>query len=112
MQQPHQTDSGTEPDHTGRGLEEHDPERNRDKRDGQAEPAPVLLDESRAFGRAGVIARRIAQAVEVVDDECAGKRTCGEMTDCAEARFYLSKCGLTRLDGNGDGVPCESLCSQ
>jgi hypothetical protein len=33
-----------------------------------------------------------------------------EMVSCAEARFYLKECGLARLDGDGDGVPCESLC--
>lgn len=41
---------------------------------------------------------------------CGSKRFCREMTSCAEARFYLRACGLTRLDGDGDGIPCESLC--
>lgn len=41
---------------------------------------------------------------------CAGKRFCREMVSCAEARFYLERCGLARIDGNGDGVPCASLC--
>jgi endonuclease YncB( thermonuclease family) len=41
---------------------------------------------------------------------CAGKRVCREMTSCAEARFYLEQCGLTRLDGDSDGVPCEAIC--
>lgn len=41
---------------------------------------------------------------------CAGKRRCGEMRSCEEARFYLSKCGVGSLDRDGDGVPCESLC--
>jgi len=41
---------------------------------------------------------------------CSTKRKCGEMASCAEARFYLEECGLTRLDGDGDGVPCEVLC--
>jgi len=41
---------------------------------------------------------------------CAGKRFCREMTSCAEARFYLEQCGLEELDGDGDGVPCASLC--
>ncbi|WP_201486112.1 excalibur calcium-binding domain-containing protein [Pseudomonas sp. OF001] len=31
------------------------------------------------------------------------------MASCAEARAHLEQCGNTRLDGNGDGVPCESL---
>jgi endonuclease YncB( thermonuclease family) len=41
---------------------------------------------------------------------CGAKRYCREMASCAEARFHLSQCGLTRLDGDGDGVPCKSLC--
>lgn len=41
---------------------------------------------------------------------CGAKRVCGQMLDCAEARYHLTVCGLGRLDGDGDGVPCESLC--
>ncbi len=41
---------------------------------------------------------------------CGTKRYCKQMASCAEARFYLENCGLTRLDGDRDGVPCESLC--
>jgi endonuclease YncB( thermonuclease family) len=45
-----------------------------------------------------------------VASSCGGKRTCKQMADCAEARFYLNSCGLTRLDGDRDGTPCEALC--
>jgi hypothetical protein len=41
---------------------------------------------------------------------CGAKRYCREMTSCDEARFYLERCGLSGLDDDGDGVPCESLC--
>lgn len=41
---------------------------------------------------------------------CGEKRFCKYMDSCAEARFYLTQCGLSRLDKDGDGVPCESLC--
>lgn len=41
---------------------------------------------------------------------CGTKRTCGQMTSCAEARFHFEQCGLSRLDGDRDGVPCERLC--
>ena len=44
------------------------------------------------------------------DFRCGSKRSCGEMTSCAEARFFLEECGLSRLDGNRDGVPCERIC--
>jgi endonuclease YncB( thermonuclease family) len=41
---------------------------------------------------------------------CAKKMYCKQMTDCAEARFYLTQCGVSRLDGDHDGTPCESIC--
>ena len=39
-----------------------------------------------------------------------GKRTCKEMSSCAEARFHLTQCGMRRLDRDNDGIPCESIC--
>ena len=41
---------------------------------------------------------------------CGSKRTCKQMADCAEATHYLRNCGVTSLDGDGDGMPCEKLC--
>lgn len=42
--------------------------------------------------------------------QCGSKTYCREMLSCSEARFHLESCGLTRLDGDGDGVPCEAIC--
>ncbi len=41
---------------------------------------------------------------------CGAKRTCREMASCEEAKFYLTICGVKRLDGDGNGMPCERLC--
>ncbi|MDB5469667.1 MAG: micrococcal nuclease [Caulobacter sp.] len=41
---------------------------------------------------------------------CGAARTCGQMKSCEEATFHLRQCGLSRLDRDGDGIPCESLC--
>lgn len=41
---------------------------------------------------------------------CSGKRYCRQMSSCAEAHFYLRQCGVSSLDGNSDGQPCEVLC--
>lgn len=49
-------------------------------------------------------------APEVFTGRCGAKRTCKEMTSCEEARFYLTECGLIRLDRDQDSVPCEALC--
>lgn len=41
---------------------------------------------------------------------CAEKTTCKQMVSCAEAKFYLTQCGLSRLDRDKDGFPCENMC--
>lgn len=51
-----------------------------------------------------------AQAVRLDTFSCQGKRFCREMRSCAEARFYLTQCGVSRLDPDRDGRPCERLC--
>ena len=42
--------------------------------------------------------------------KCGTKQYCKEMASCEEAKYYMEHCGLTRLDGDGDGIPCEALC--
>lgn len=44
--------------------------------------------------------------------QCEPKSLCSDMTSCAEARFYLTTCGLAGLDRDHDGTPCETLCQQ
>ncbi|MDH2917002.1 MAG: thermonuclease family protein [Gallionella sp.] len=44
------------------------------------------------------------------DAACGKKRYCSQMATCDEAHLYLTQCGVTTLDRNKDGVPCESLC--
>lgn len=40
--------------------------------------------------------------------QCEGKRFCSEMTSCEEATFYLKNCPNVEIDGDRDGIPCES----
>jgi len=52
-----------------------------------------------------------AASTHADDAICGKKKYCSEMVSCDEAKFYLVRCGLKSLDGNGDGTPCESLCA-
>lgn len=45
---------------------------------------------------------------EVSRFQCDGRTYCSQMTSCAEATFFVRNCPNTEMDGNGDGVPCES----
>jgi hypothetical protein len=52
---------------------------------------PLLLDES-------VSSRSFS---------CDGRTRCSEMTSCEEAMYFLEYCPGVKMDGGGDGVPCE-----
>lgn len=38
---------------------------------------------------------------------CDGRSMCSQMTSCQEATLFLQNCPGMKMDGNGDGVPCE-----
>jgi hypothetical protein len=39
---------------------------------------------------------------------CDGRIYCSQMTSCAEATYFLRNCPGTKMDGDHDGIPCES----
>ncbi len=39
--------------------------------------------------------------------QCDGRQYCSQMTSCEEATWFLQNCPNTRMDGEGDGIPCE-----
>lgn len=41
---------------------------------------------------------------------CNCKKTCAQMSSCAEAQFQLNSCGCSAHDGDKDGIACDSDC--
>lgn len=44
---------------------------------------------------------------------CDGRQHCSQMKSCEEAKWFLRNCAGTKMDGDGDGIPCEgqgNLC--
>lgn len=41
---------------------------------------------------------------------CDGRQHCSQMTSCEEAKWFLQNCSDTKMDGDGDGIPCEDKC--
>ena len=39
---------------------------------------------------------------------CDGRQYCSDMTSRAEAEFFVKNCPNTKMDGDHDGIPCES----
>lgn len=71
--------------------------------------------EHRHHGKADTISKPVPNLVKTAaqptDLACGSKHYCKEMSSCEEARYYLAHCGLSRLDGDHDGIPCERLCN-
>ena len=39
---------------------------------------------------------------------CDGRTYCSQMTSCAEATWFLKNCPGVKMDGDRDGIPCET----
>ena len=39
---------------------------------------------------------------------CDGRKMCSQMNSCEEATYFIRNCPDTQMDGDHDGVPCES----
>ncbi len=39
--------------------------------------------------------------------KCDGRMHCSQMTSYEEAVFFLRNCPGVKMDGDGDGIPCE-----
>jgi cold shock CspA family protein len=79
---------------------------------------PVVYDSGPASIAAETVAetrppRRVDQVaaarfVRPASGVCDGRTRCTQMNSCAEAKFFIDHCPDTKMDGDGDGVPCES----
>ena len=60
----------------------------------------------------GASARSHDEGVEAPDVaanryHCDGRVYCSQMTSCEESTYFLRNCPGVKMDGEGDGVPCE-----
>lgn len=55
--------------------------------------------------------KQVAKPTPKLTYSCSVRKTvCAQMRSCDEAKFYNINCGLKKLDGNKDGIPCETIC--
>ena len=53
-----------------------------------------------------------ASANRSINYRCDGRTYCSQMTSCDEATFFINNCPGTKMDGDHDGIPCESQWCQ
>jgi cold shock CspA family protein len=51
---------------------------------------------------------RVTPALPASRYSCDGRTMCSQMHSCEEATYFIRNCPDTKMDGNLDGVPCES----
>jgi len=39
--------------------------------------------------------------------QCDGRQYCSQMSSCEEATYFLKHCPHPKMDGDGNGIPCE-----
>lgn len=74
-------------------------------RHGADAPTPDAPDADRlqAAPRPGLASSGAATAWR-----CDGRAHCSQMSSCDEARWFLDHCPGMQMDGDGDGIPCET----
>ena len=80
-----------------------------------AKPATVVPLAAPRANAAAPAAAPIANAAAPAgaNYRCDGRTVCSKMTSCAEATWFLKNCPGVTMDGDRDGVPCESQwCGQ
>jgi len=43
---------------------------------------------------------------------CDARQQCSQMTSCLEAKYFLAHCPGVKMDGDGNGIPCEQQWCQ
>ncbi|RVU32890.1 cold shock domain-containing protein [Neptunomonas marina] len=61
--------------------------------------SPVLVDQNKSAP---------VQTPTAPKFSCDGRQHCSQMTSRAEAEFFLRNCPNPKMDGDGDGIPCEN----
>ncbi|SDI12831.1 Excalibur calcium-binding domain-containing protein [Pseudomonas delhiensis] len=67
----------------------------------RSKPAPMSIAEDADE------AANAPSGSSTLDARCDGRRYCSQMTSCAEAKAFLRSCPGMKMDGDGDGIPCE-----
>jgi hypothetical protein len=82
---------------------------------GKREISPVISNDNPA-GRISVTQGSIApprpipalqSSTPSSSYRCDGRQHCSQMRSYDEALFFIRNCPNTKMDGDGDGIPCE-----
>jgi hypothetical protein len=66
-------------------------------------------EKKRRVAAAASAPERVAPAAPSVASgfSCDGRQYCSQMKSCTEAKYFLANCPGAKMDGDGNGIPCE-----
>lgn len=73
-----------------------------------ADKSEVLPAEQSRQQLAGDAAPVVPRSRAKAGYNCDGRQHCSQMNSRAEAEFFVRNCPGTKMDGDGDGIPCEN----
>lgn len=73
----------------------------------QAPSAPTPPPGAAPGGSRQVETRQPSTAAGDSGFRCDGRTYCSQMRSCTEAKYFLAHCPGVKMDGDGDGTPCE-----
>ena len=77
------------------------------RRQGNRVSAAAMLEKVWSAGAGDRASSAGAASAGNASFRCNGRKYCSQMASCAEATYFLKNCPGVKMDGNGDGVPCE-----
>ena len=88
-------------------YKEHQRHRTEQVADFAGSPASPNPRRSASDGTRQMASPDVRQEVSSSNFHCDGRTHCSQMTSCEEAAFFLKNCPNVKMDGDGDGIPCE-----
>jgi len=73
-----------------------------------ATDAPPVPSASTGKARGHPLVDVLTAPDDATSFKCEGKIYCSQMASCAEAKYYLKNCPGVKIDGDRNGIPCES----
>lgn len=70
--------------------------------------APVQIPNAPASTTSSSQNNEVTNPANSGNYKCDGRTYCSQMTSCEEATFFIKNCPDTKMDGDLNGIPCES----
>jgi hypothetical protein len=73
----------------------------------EPDSAALAVERAGSGGNSDTVVMDTTRPAPTMTRTCDGRTYCSQMTSCEEATWFLRNCPGMKMDGEGDGIPCE-----